>query len=147
MTILALVVLGSSIQNGEPKSKSLREQELLPTDNPIEQQPPSICFLKSIHPHFIEREKVPAAITQNLQASNKVILYGLVGIGKSELATKYANDHRNEYSPVWTISCSSTTSRELSYRGLAQAMNLYLDEKEIPDDIIWTNHRRARRPE
>ena len=51
-------------------------------------------------PYFVGREKEIEAIYNNLEEYGKVFLYGMGGIGKSEIAKKYANIYKKNYDTV-----------------------------------------------
>lgn len=62
------------------------------------------------NPHFIGREEELAALRSHLLADSTALigqpvqaLYGLGGVGKTELAAEYAHRYRHEYDLVWWI--------------------------------------------
>ncbi|BBI17835.1 tetratricopeptide repeat protein [Neochlamydia sp. S13] len=56
-------------------------------------------------------------------------LYGLAGMGKSELACYFANEHKNLYSLVWWINSETADSRAHAYRSLAIVLKIDIDAK------------------
>lgn len=52
------------------------------------------------NPYFIGRDKEIESLHNNLKEYGKVFLYGMGGIGKSEIAKKYANLYKKEYDTV-----------------------------------------------
>ena len=64
------------------------------------------------NPHFTGRDKELADLRRQLvTASTAVIgqppipLYGLGGVGKTEIAAEYAHRHREDYALCWWVRC------------------------------------------
>ena len=89
-----------------------------------------VISLKEPHPDFTGRTKELEEINLILKKDGRVTLYGSAGAGKTELAVKYAEDHLNEYDLVWTISCTTPTDKEKSYRDLAKVLGIPLKNND-----------------
>ncbi|KAL6242969.1 hypothetical protein RBB50_010069 [Rhinocladiella similis] len=49
-----------------------------------------------------------------------VVLHGLGGIGKTQLAIKYATQHKEKYTAIFWLNANNKDSLELSFRHIAQ---------------------------
>lgn len=56
--------------------------------------------------HFVHRNTELECIKQTLQAHRHIVLSGMGGIGKTELARQYAEQHYGEYRVVHQINCA-----------------------------------------
>jgi Tfp pilus assembly protein PilF len=63
-------------------------------------------------------------------------LYGLGGVGKTQLAVEYAHRHRDDYNIVWWLRAEETANVWLDYAALARALKL-----PIPRDTPLENVR------
>lgn len=54
-----------------------------------------------------------------------MVLYGLGGIGKSQLAMQYAYQYENTYTSVWWVNATSMASLSRDYRMIAQELVSY----------------------
>ncbi len=100
-------------------------------------------FFKMAHTHFFGRKKYLDQFKSLLAPSEQatVLLYGPGGIGKSELATYFANENLGAYSFIWQISCGTEEEQYLGYVKLAQRLKVPLIEKESVQDLINRVHR------
>ena len=62
-------------------------------------------------------------------------LYGLGGVGKTQIALQYANQAREEYRAILWVAADTTISMEQSFRDIAQRLNLVKNDDEINDGI------------
>jgi tetratricopeptide (TPR) repeat protein len=83
------------------------------------------------NPHFTGRETELTALRQRLEeASSAVIaqpaqpLYGLGGVGKTEIAAEYAYRHRADYDLCWWIRCEREEAIVNSLLALGRMMQL-----------------------
>jgi tetratricopeptide (TPR) repeat protein len=83
------------------------------------------------NPHFTGRERELADLRSRLVAGSATVIgqpalpvYGLGGIGKTEMATEYAHRFRNEYTLVWWIRCERKALIVNALLSLGRAMRL-----------------------
>src|SRR5262249_7341004 len=72
---------------------------------------------------FVAREKELAEIHQQLYrhtTRSTVILHGLGGIGKTQLAIAYAKRHKDKYSAIFWVNANDEDSLRLSFLDIAQ---------------------------
>lgn len=77
-------------------------------------------------PFFTERSVEINQIRQLFQLSRSrttVVLYGLGGIGKTQIALKYANDYRDEYSAIFWVNYRSTDTVKQSLFAAAERVH------------------------
>jgi hypothetical protein len=98
--------------------------------------------------HFTGREKQLAALRSRLmegstavieQPSQPVPLYGMGGVGKTELATEYAYRHRHEYQLCWWVRSENPDLIINSLLNLGRMMaldDLRLDERDYSLDLV-----------
>ena len=60
--------------------------------------------------HFVGREDVTTELHSLLEDNSKVFLYGIAGIGKSELAKSYAKQYKKHYTILFRIAVSKNKS-------------------------------------
>lgn len=60
-----------------------------------------------------------------------VVLYGLGGMGKTQLALTYAAEYADEFSAIWYVDSSSESSTRLGFREIAQR---YIDRTAVLSD-------------
>ncbi|PQE18241.1 Tetratricopeptide-like helical domain protein [Rutstroemia sp. NJR-2017a BBW] len=72
---------------------------------------------------FVAREKELSGMHEVLQDHSSrscVILHGLGGIGKTQLAITYARRHKEKYTAIFWLNANSEDSLKLSFRDIAQ---------------------------
>ena len=77
---------------------------------------------------FVAREKELSNIHELLHGhSNRtcVVLYGLGGIGKTQLAIEYIRRHKEKYTAVFWLNANNQDSLKLSFRDVAQQVLKY----------------------
>ncbi|MET8386496.1 tetratricopeptide repeat protein [Streptosporangium canum] len=84
-----------------------------------------VCFLpREPAAVFVGREQVLAVLRQALEDDHaqvviSQVVYGLGGVGKSELALQYAAAHRDRYAVVWWITADSVAQIQSGLAALA----------------------------
>jgi hypothetical protein len=77
---------------------------------------------------FVAREKELAKIHELLQDHNSrscIVLHGLGGIGKTQLAITYARRHKEKYTAIFWLNANDEDSLKLSFRDVAQQVLSY----------------------
>ena len=107
---------------------------------------PEICKDIPLLPTFTGREKLLRQMEENLRLTEKdkkihktkvIVLSGLGGVGKTQLAAKFMEDHLGHYNLVWTFDAETDITLQESYRELAQELKLIReDEKTVPPEEI-----------
>ena len=72
---------------------------------------------------FVAREKELSKMYELLQDHSSrscVVLHGLGGIGKTQLAIKYARRHKEKYTAIFWLNANDENSFKLSFRDVAQ---------------------------
>jgi tetratricopeptide (TPR) repeat protein len=86
------------------------------------------------NPFFTGREKVLADVEKGLCAGSLVALTGMGGVGKTQIAAHFAQDHRDEYSAVLWASAASQETLVSDFAALAGLLNL--PEKDEKDQAL-----------
>jgi ABC-type multidrug transport system fused ATPase/permease subunit len=83
---------------------------------------------------------VKAAIDpgETVESLKTFAIYGMGGVGKTQLALHYANSSKKEYDAVLWISADNTLSMEQSFRDVAQALGLVHMDEEAKDALSAT---------
>ena len=107
---------------------------------------PEICKDIPLLSTFTGREKLLRQMEENLKPTERekeihktkvVVLSGLGGVGKTQLAAKFMEDHLEHYNLVWTFDAETDITLQESYRELAQELKLIReDEKAVPSEEI-----------
>ena len=107
---------------------------------------PEICKDIPLLPTFTGREKLLRQMEENLRLTEKekkihktkvVVLSGLGGVGKTQLAAKFMEDHLEHYNLVWTFDAESELMLQQGYGRLAQKLKLVrAGEKTVPPEEI-----------
>ena len=81
---------------------------------------------------FTGRDQELAEIHKELHSADTTIshqrvmvLHGLGGIGKTQLAIQYAYVHQRDYTPVWWVNASTTRTLSEGFLGIAQQLLEY----------------------
>jgi ATP/maltotriose-dependent transcriptional regulator MalT len=72
---------------------------------------------------FVAREKELSMMHELLQGHSSrscVVLHGLGGIGKTQLAITYARQHKEKYTAIFWLNANDEDSLKLSFQGIAQ---------------------------
>jgi tetratricopeptide (TPR) repeat protein len=83
------------------------------------------------NPHFTGRESELQALRDQLQAGGSAVirqppsaLYGLGGVGKTQIATEYAHRYAEEYEVVWWVRSDQEDAIQASLVGLGTRLQL-----------------------
>jgi hypothetical protein len=82
---------------------------------------------------FVAREPELAEMHQILHGHSKrstVVLHGLGGIGKTQLAIEYATRHKEKYTAVFWLNANDEDTLKLGFRDIAQ--HVLEDQKDKP---------------
>ena len=86
--------------------------------------------------NFTGRDRELAEIHKALHCTDATIshrrvmvLHGLGGIGKTQLAIQYAHIHQKDYTSVWWINASTTQTLSQGFLGIAQQLLSYYAKK------------------
>jgi hypothetical protein len=97
------------------------------------------------NPNFTGREEMltalRTALTSGQPAALTQAIYGLGGIGKTQLAIEYAYRHRADYPVVWWIRSEEPTALAADYAGLVERLNLP-EQRETEQAVVVEAVRR-----
>ncbi|OBT53277.1 hypothetical protein VE04_06337 [Pseudogymnoascus sp. 24MN13] len=82
--------------------------------------------------NFVGRNNELVKMTKALEAGNKVVIAGLGGIGKSQIALEYCYRYQKKYptSYVWWIDAVNTARIVKAYSDIAETLHLPISRKE-----------------
>jgi tetratricopeptide (TPR) repeat protein len=93
--------------------------------------------------YYTERQDLSAAIAEKLRVHHPLasvpyalVMYGLGGSGKTQLALKYIEDHKNEYSTVLWIDATDEESARASFQRCANDLQLQIDSKQAQSSSL-----------
>ena len=115
---------------------------------PPEQRRDTNFFRQRLDPDFSGREEVFQKIaSESLKQNTKtkcpiLVLYGLPGMGKTQIALHYADRNRGHFSQVWVIDCRSEITQEQQYRKIAEKLGLSVDWVKDPIQLRRIVHTR-----
>jgi hypothetical protein len=87
-------------------------------------------------PLFFGREQELTLLHESLIESSKVFLYGIAGIGKSELAKAYAKEHKKEYTNILYLTYTGDLRQDIIDMDFAD---------DLPEDDETTRFRKHNR--
>ena len=101
--------------------------------------PPMFHCIPAYNPRFAGRTQELDAIHRKFQEETPIssvqVLTGLSGMGTTQIALKYADEHKNDYKYVWYINAKTEKSILDAYRGFfAKNCNIY--EVITPEQCI-----------
>ncbi len=86
---------------------------------------------------YTERHKLLAAVNEKLRVPHQkasvpfaLTIYGLGGTGKTQLALKYVEDHKDEYNPILWIDAKDEDSVRSSFERCASELKLSVDRTQ-----------------
>ena len=97
-----------------------------------------------LSPRFWGREDALQSIQRALAPEErhrflkKFALYGMGGVGKTQIALQYVNQCRDDYKAIFWISADSTISIGQSFRECARILGLAQTEQEMQDTVAAT---------
>lgn len=89
---------------------------------------------------FVARENELADMRQRLQGAKSrsaVVLHGLGGIGKTQLAIEYTRRHKEKYTAIFWLNANDEESLKSSFRDIAQ--RVLEDQKDQPSTSSLAN--------
>jgi tetratricopeptide (TPR) repeat protein len=111
-------------QFNEPQKSVKTKDEVKPRSQPDK----DIIYLKDLPPtqlgNFVARDKEIVAMERLLSENHYLVLEGMGGIGKSELAKQYIQNHKHEYNAVQLVAfrddIESTIALGLSFSNIIE---------------------------
>lgn len=105
--------------------------------------------------HFTGREQLIASLCTKLceitpkQWNHRVALFGLGGIGKTQLALEYVYSHRDSYEFIFWISAVSETTLLSSFQEIARRTQCVpntdaLSPSEVAKNVLWWLNRQQK---
>jgi len=95
--------------------------------------PPLFLVSMPANPFFTGRETLLTDIHRTLSQRGRAALYGLSGLGKTQTARAYVEQHRADYRQVFWVRAATLEEVFLGYSELARA--LALPEADQPDQL------------
>jgi tetratricopeptide (TPR) repeat protein len=96
---------------------------------------------------FVGRAGVLERLADGLAAKRAVAVHGIDGVGKTQLAARYARQHRDSYDVVWWLHADKPATLRMNLVGLAVALGLVTDvakESDAIDATRWWLQRTVR---
>lgn len=94
-----------------------------------------------LSPRFWGREDALKAIQQALNPEEKphvlktFALYGIGGVGKTQIALQYANQNRDRYRAILWVAADNVIGMGQSFRDLAKSLGLIHSNEEMQDTV------------
>lgn len=80
--------------------------------------------------HFIGRNRELKELKENIKSNKCVFLHGMGGIGKSEIAKKYANIHKEDYDKIVFVKYESNLEQLIISDSKINITNLFRNHKD-----------------
>jgi hypothetical protein len=118
---------------------------LLNTITPIALQKQQRVYSVSIDAvdSYIERPALSAAVAEKLRVHHSpaivpyaLAIHGLGGSGKTQLALKYVEDHRDEYNPILWINAKDEESVRASFERCASELHLQVNPSQAQSTSV-----------
>jgi hypothetical protein len=99
------------------------------------------------HPHFTGREELLDELHRKL-AHGRLVLTGMGGVGKTQVALEYAYHHAHEFDLVWWLRAEEPTTLQADYAALAEPLGLpEAQESELAVVTYAVRRELSRRPD
>ena len=92
-------------------------------------------FLQELKEQFINKKNHPNDLKIR-------VLFGLPGMGKTQIALNFARRHRDDFSQIWVIDCRTDPSRDEGYRLIAEKLKIFLPDGICGEEISRRVHRK-----
>ena len=125
--------------DGERNAEILAVMQSLQASRISRQTLPCYCIPSGISGRFYGRQDAlqhikdalkPGQAAQELQS---IALYGMGGVGKTQIAFRYATEHRDRYDAILWISADNSIKMAQSFLEVAQRLQLIPDSQEAQD--------------
>ncbi|KAK2591961.1 hypothetical protein QQS21_010333 [Conoideocrella luteorostrata] len=100
-----------------------------------------------ISPTYTQRHNLSKLLAEKIEISHEnasvphaVMIHGLGGSGKSQLALKFAEDHQDKYEPVLWIDATDVDSTQASFEKCAEELGIRFDLTETKG-AHWTHSK------
>jgi hypothetical protein len=105
-----------------------------------------------LSPHFRDPNGALACVRRQLQTTQHAAivvpaaLYGMGGVGKTQLALKYSHEYRDSYAGVWWFRAETEVTLQSDARDTCQATGVSIAEGELPTTAIMRWLERQQQP-
>jgi tetratricopeptide (TPR) repeat protein len=109
---------------------------------------PPVWHVPRLHAaHFGGRDVELRAIREDFLAGSRIqVIYGLAGVGKTQLAVEYAHGQSAHYDCIWTVRASDRADAAADYLALIAALGLVPPEgADKGQSIEFARHQLSRR--
>jgi tetratricopeptide (TPR) repeat protein len=86
-------------------------------------------------PYFTGRGELLEELAAHLDSRGLVVLTGIAGVGKTQLALAHVAAHRGDYQLVWWLRAELPATLIADYAALADAHQLAAPEQPLPDKV------------
>ena len=143
----------SAVNYGANGKAEYHKHEHYHPHEPVKLALPSIWGLPPKNTDFFARE-LATVIADKISAHKKssishyilIVLSGLGGVGKTELAKNYLYNHQETYTACLWFNANTRQQLELEYRALARHLNLGIDQETSNETVknklhtFWAEH-------
>ena len=125
--------------DGERNAEILAVMHALQASKISQQTLPCYCIPSGIAGRFYGREDALKYIEDALQPGQvarnvrSIALYGMGGVGKTQIALRYATIHRDSYDAILWISADNSIKMAQSFLEVAHRLQLIPDRQEAQD--------------
>jgi len=105
---------------------------------------PLYLFVPQLHqrnPHFVGRHDLIEELRAKLLAvqpetyTNRVSLYGMGGVGKTQIAIEYVSQYKDKYSSIFWISAATRADFQTGFHQIAKKVNCINVDRNSPEDV------------